>query len=199
MFTRVVSFTGARDIDAGVAFTQDTVAPLMREQKGFRGTTASADRSGGVFAVLSLWETEADRDASESALAKVREEAQTVIGGEPGVENFEVFVNEAVGPPVVGAQLLIRRISMDPAKVDDNLAFFKREVLPVIKGSPGFRAVRNMINRRTGEGIVGTVWADSAALEAAAATAEERRQQATNLQVSFGEQSRREIVFVDLP
>jgi len=198
MFTRIVAFTGATDIDAGMRYLQDAVAPLLREQKGFRGVTASADRSGGVLGVLSLWETEADRDASESTLVKAREEGQRVIGGEMTVEHFEELLVEIDKPPTVGCSLLLRRISMDPAKIDENLGYFRREVLPQIKANPGFCAVRNMINRQTGEGIVGTVWADQASMDAGAEAGEARRQQAAQRGVTFGEQSKREIVFADM-
>src|SRR5579859_59725 len=107
MFTRTVTFTGATDIDAGMRYLQDTVAPLLREQKGFRGMTASADRSGGVLGVLSLWETEADRNASETTLVKGREEGLRLIGGEMTVENFEELLVEIAEPPVVGRSLLL--------------------------------------------------------------------------------------------
>lgn len=197
MFSRVVNFTGAKDIDGGIRYISETVAPVLRQQKGFRGTTASVDRSGGVLGVLSLWDSEADRDASESALAKTREEGQKIIGGQMSVEVFEEALFEATAPPAVGSSLLIRRISMDPAKVDDNLEFFKREVLPQIKANPGLLAVRQMINRDTGDAIVGTVWADEASMRAAAEDAA-RRQQAAAGRVTFGEQSKREIVFIDL-
>ncbi len=198
MFTRIVTFTGATDIDAGMRYLQDTVAPLLREQKGFRGVTASADRSGGILGVLSLWETQADRDASESTLVKAREEGQRVVGGAMTVEHFEELLVEIDKPPTVGCSLLLRRLSMDPGKIEENLGFFRREVLPQIKANPGFCAVRNMINRQTGEGMVGTVWADRASIDAAAEAAEARRQQAAQRGVTFGEQSKREIVFVDL-
>jgi heme-degrading monooxygenase HmoA len=198
MFARTVTFTGATDIDAGLRYLQDAAAPLLRGQQGFRGVTASADRPGRVLGVLSLWETEADRDASESSMVKSREEAQRVIGGQVAVEYFDELLAEMDKPPAVGGALLLRRISMDPAKIEENLGFFRREVLPDIKAQPGFCAVRNMINRQTGEGMVGTVWADRAALDAAAEAAEARRQQAAGRGVSFGEQSKREIVFVDL-
>ena len=36
MFTRVVSFNGAQDIDGGVEFLRETVTPLLRQQKGYR-------------------------------------------------------------------------------------------------------------------------------------------------------------------
>ncbi len=198
MFTRTVTFTGATDIDAGVRYLRDTVAPLLREQKGFRGMTASADRSGGVLGVLSLWETEAERDASDRALVMAREEGLRLIGGEMTVENFEELLVEIAKPPVVGCSLLLRRISMDPAEVEENLGFFQREVLPQIKANSGFCAVRNMINRQTGAGMVGTVWADEASMDAAAEAGEARRQQAAQRRVTFGEQRKREIVFLDL-
>ena len=198
MFTRAVIFTGATDIDAGMRYLQDTVAPLLREQTGFRGVTASADRSAGVLGVLTLWETEADRDASEGTLVKAREEGQRVIGGAMTVEHFEELVVETGKPPAVGCSLLLRRISMDPAKIDENLGVFRRDVLPEIKANPGFCAVRAMVNRQTGEGIVGTVWADKASVDAAAEAAEARRQRAAQQGVTFGEQTKREIIFADM-
>jgi heme-degrading monooxygenase HmoA len=198
MFARTVTFTGTNDIDAGLKHVQDTVAPLLRGQKGFRGVIANADRQGRVLGVLSLWETEADREASESSMVKAREEAQRVVGGQIAVEYFEELLAEIDQPPAAGHALLLRRISMDPAKIDENTGFFRREVLPDIKAQPGFCAIRNMINRQTGEGMVGTLWADAAAMEAAAETAEARRSDAAGRGVTFGEQSKREIVFAEL-
>jgi heme-degrading monooxygenase HmoA len=197
MFTRVVQSTGAKDIDGGVAFVRDTVTSVLRQQKGFRGVTASADRSGRVFGVLTVWETDADRDASESAMAKVREEGAKVIGGQMTVELYEEMLVEMAGPPRQGASLLIRRLSMDPAKIDENFEFFKGTVLPQIKASPGFLAVRNMINRSTGDGIVGTVWTDAASMDAAAEAAQQRQAQAEG-RVRFGEQSKREVLYIEL-
>jgi heme-degrading monooxygenase HmoA len=198
MFARTVTFTGATDIDAGLRYVQNTAVPLLRGQKGFRGVMASADRPGRVLGVLSLWETEADRDASESTMVKAREEAQRVVGGQIAVEYFEELLFEADRPPAAGCALLLRRISMDPAKIDESLGIFRREVLPLIKAAPGFCAVRNMINRQTGEGMVGTLWADGAAMDAAAEAAEARRPQAAGHGVTFGEQSKRELVFAEL-
>jgi heme-degrading monooxygenase HmoA len=199
MFTRTVTFTGATDIDAGLSYLQDTAAPLLREQKGFRGITASVDRSRGVLGVLSLWDSEAERDASDAALAEARAEGQRVIGGQISVEQFEEMLVDIGKPPTVGCSLLLRRTSMDPAAIEANLDYFRREVLPIMKASPGFCAVRNMIDRQTGDGMVGTVWTDTAAMDAAAEAAEARRQQAAQQGVTFGEQSKREIVFAELP
>jgi len=198
MYTRIVTFTGATDVDGGIRYTRETVTPILKQQNGFRGITASADRAGGVLGALTVWETEAERDASESALTKVREEGLAIIGGTVTVETFEEVYAEIVALPSIGSSLLVRRISMDPSVVEENLEFFQREVLPQIKANPGFLAIRQQINRATGDGVVGTVWADPAALEAAAAAAEARRAAAAGQRVTFGEQSKREIVFIDL-
>ena len=197
MYARITTLTGAKDFEAGIAFVRDTAAPVLQQQAGYRGTIASADRAGGVFGVLSLWDTEQSRDASDSALAKVRDQAQIAIGGKMTVELFEETLLELVGKPAPGSCLLLRRVTMDPSKVEDNIAFFKETVLPQIKANPGLLAVRQLINRTTGEGLVGTLWTDTKSRDAGAADAEKRQAQATG-RVILGEQSRRELVFVDL-
>ena len=75
MYTRVLEFAGAKDIDGGVEYLRHKVVPILDAQKGHRGITASADRSGALLGILSLWETEADREASDSVLANARQEA----------------------------------------------------------------------------------------------------------------------------
>jgi len=70
-----------------------------------------------------------------------------------------------------------REPALDPARIDENLEFFKREVVPQIKASPGFRALRNMMDRQTGEGMVGTSWDDEASMRAAAEEAKTRREE----------------------
>ncbi len=200
MFTRVVSFANAQHIDAGIDYVRDTVNSVLHQQKGFAGTVASADRAGGVFGVMTRWETEADRDASESALLKVRSEGQKVIGGTLNVEYFEEVLFELVGgPPRVGANLLVTRVTMDPARADESIQYFAREVLPEIKKGSGLLFVRQLVNRQTGDALVGTGWTDVAAMQAAVEAAETRQRNTPDMPVTIVDRSQREIVFVDQP
>ena len=199
MYARLVSFTGAKDVDAGISYIRESVLPVIREQKGFKGMSVSADRAGGVLVALSLWETEADRDASESALAKARQQGVEIVGGTVTVETFEEAAAEVAKPPMPGSALMVRRIKMDPNKIDENTAFFKNEIVPQIKTAPGFMALRNFINRKTGEGVAGTVWMDESTREAASRTARERQSQGESRGVEFGEITYREIVISELP
>jgi heme-degrading monooxygenase HmoA len=198
MHNRVLTFTGAKNIDDGVAFVRDNAVPVLQKQRGYRGTTASADRDGEVLGILSLWETEADRDASFGPLAELRQQGLDVVGGELTVESFEQLVEEMASPPTVGSALMVTRISMDPAKIDENLGFFKSEVLPRISGAPGFLALRNMMDRKTGRGLVGSAWADQEAMKNAAAQGQARRDEGRARGVSFDGDSYREIVFADV-
>ena len=198
MYARVLTFTGVTDIDAAITFMRETALPVVQSQRGYKGLTASADREGGVLGILSLWESEADRDASESALGKTRQDAQGQFATGLTVETFEERVVQMTKPPEVGSRLMVTHISMDPAKVDENIEFFKTTVAPDIASNPGFRGLRNMINAQTGEGIVGAVWDDEQSMQAAAAAAMTRRPEAASRGVNLGEPSYREIVFTDL-
>jgi heme-degrading monooxygenase HmoA len=199
MFVRVNSVTGAQNIDAGVAFLRDKVIAELQGQRGFRGLTASGNHSTGDFGILGLWDTLEDLEASDSAVSKLRTEAMAALGGQISVETMEQMVGEVARPQdMVGCPLRIVRVKMDPAKVDEHVAFFRSDVLPEMKAAPGFLAVRNMVNRSTGEGVVGTIWADEDSRQANEALAEERRQRALDRGVEIGEPSFRTVLLSHL-
>ena len=197
MHARITIVTGATDIAGGVEYMKKEVIPGLVQQKGYRGLTISGDRASGVLNILAQWETQADMDASESAIEKVRDDAVKVIGGKFTVERYEQLLFEVQPPgPTVGAKLHIREIKMDPSKIDENLAFFKQVIVPEFKNSRGFLGVRNLVNRSTGEGRVGTTWADDASLEAQLAQTEARRARAAERGVTFGSDRLAEVLLI---
>ena len=202
MHARIIRFEGAANIDDGVVFIREKATPQVRQQKGYLGLSVSVDRSAGLLSIMSSWETEADLKASEAALAGLRAEGASVAGtGAPTITNFEVLVNE-VGdqPPTEGCRLRVVAAEADPARVDEEASRLRDDVVPALKGAPGFRAIRLMIDRSTGRGAVGTVWADEAALQGSEEIGKERRQEAAARgNIKFGDISRREIVFIDAP
>jgi heme-degrading monooxygenase HmoA len=199
MYARVNNITGAENIDAGVTFLKDKVIPELVGQKGFRGLTASANRSTGEFGILGLWDTLADLEASDSTVSKLRQEAMAVLGGQVSVVVMEQVFAEAAKPQdITGKPLRIVRVNLEPAKVDEHVAFFVSDVVPGMKATPGFLGVRNLLNRSTGEGSVGTVWADEASMRASETTAEERRQRASERGVQISDPSFRTILLSHL-
>lgn len=199
MYARVITLTGVKDVDAAVAYLKETSLSVVRSQRGYKGITASADRSAGLVGILSMWETAADRDASNSALAKVREEARSQLADDMKVETFEERVLHVNRPPTVGSRLRVTRFSADPGKIDELVEYFKQEIVPQVESVPGFRALRNLVNPETGEGVVGTVWDDEQGLQAAEAAVQKLRPEVAARGVTLGETSIREIVFTDIP
>jgi heme-degrading monooxygenase HmoA len=198
MYARVIMLTGLQDIDAAVAYLEETALPAVRAQNGYEGLSAAADRSSGRLGVLTLWATAADREASNSALSKVREEGRNQLAADMTVETFDQQAVQIGRRPEVGNRVLVTRISMDPSRVKDNVEYFKSEVMPQVSAAPGFRTLRNLIDPDTGEGIVSSIWDDEQSLQAALEATEERRAMAASRGVTFGERMLAELVFVDL-
>lgn len=194
MHTRLLTFTGATDIDGGVHYLRQEVLPILAAQQGYRGVTASGNRAAQVLGILSVWDREEDRASSDSALGRAREEALEIVGGSLTVENLEVAAADLTKPINVGCSLLVTRLSMDPALVDEVIAFFKSDVLPVFKSQPGFCGLHNMIDRATGKAIVGSAWETQEALDAYLAVQPERRKIAESRGVRFDEQESREVL-----
>jgi hypothetical protein len=198
MQVRVITVTGATEIDAGVDLIRDQVLPIVATQQGYRGTTVSADRANDLLGIITMWDTVEDRDASNDALAQSRIDVANAVGGSFTVANFEQVVLEAVGMPAVGSALSVSRLSMSPENVDDNIAYFKSTPLPDMLATPGVLAVRMMVNRETGDAIVGMVFADHDSLSTAAGDAASRREAATARGIQFGDVSIREILLIDV-
>jgi heme-degrading monooxygenase HmoA len=199
MFVRLSTVTAAEDIDAGVAHLRDKVIPELGGQKGFRGLTVSGNRSTAEVGILGLWDTLEDLEASESVVSKLRQEAMKAIGGQISVAIMEQVVAEVVAPQdLVGHPLRVVQVKMDPDTVDEQVAFFRSDVVPDLKAASGFLAVRNMIDRSTGEGAVGTIWADEKSMQASEATAEERRQRALARGVQISDPSFRTVLLSHL-
>jgi hypothetical protein len=196
MHARVTTVTGASDVDRGSALLRDQVVPQLQQQRGFRGLSAAGDRSAGVFTALSLWDSSVDLQASERAADLTHAGMVRLMGGQVTVERYEESVCEASDTrPGSQARLHIRHITVDPNRVDDMLDFFRQRVLPEIKTRPGFLALRQLIDRNTGVGRVGSVWMDQASLSASLAQSERRRMTAMDRGVKLGEGQVLEILY----
>ncbi len=169
MFTRLLTFTDATDIDAGVINLRVEALPILEAQRGFRGVSASADRPAKLMSILSLWATDGDRLASDSALGKARDEALEIVGGALEIENFEEVVEVLTKPPVTGCVLNVVRVHMEPVSIDSNVAWFKERIVPTIPSQPGFCALRNMVDWGTGRAVSESVFATQEAADASLA------------------------------
>jgi heme-degrading monooxygenase HmoA len=200
MYARNVVFTGT-DVDRAVEYLDKEVAPVASQQKGFRQMAAAGDRSAGVVSVLTVWETREDQQASDSAMAKLREDGVERFGGElASVDVFEQVVMEVgKNPPQPGCVIRIQDTQLSVDRIDELIEFFRNDILPGILSSPDVRAVRNLINRQTGEGRISVVYSDQASLKASDSARKERMATASERGVQFGEARVLEVLYNRAP
>jgi heme-degrading monooxygenase HmoA len=81
----------AAQLDAAITFVREQVVPLVKTEKGFRALLMGVNRDNGRSFVSSVWESAADREASEAAVAKQRRQTAQLAGAEqPNVELYEL-------------------------------------------------------------------------------------------------------------
>ena len=194
MYTRLLTFTGATGFDAGVDYLREEALPILDAQHGFRGVSASADRAGNLLTILSLWDTEADRSASDSALGKAREEALSLVGGSLEIENCDEVVQVITTPPGAGCVLNVVRVRMEPGSNESNTAWFKEAIVPQITSQQGFCALRNMVDRQSGRALSGSVFENKQSADASLAAIPERRSAAEERGVTFESINQREVL-----
>ncbi len=79
-------------MDEAIAMYRDSVVPLLKEQKGFKGLYWLADRKTDKYAVITLWETEPDMTATETSglLQEVISKFAPFVAEQTAIERYEV-------------------------------------------------------------------------------------------------------------
>jgi quinol monooxygenase YgiN len=153
-------------VDDVVELVRDRVLPRVEAQGGSLGLSMNVDRTGGRCTVTTVWTDRASMHASERALAPLRESVGRVAGGQPATEEYELAVLHRLAQAEPGCWVRTTRVRLDPAQVDAGIRLFRDRTVPAVEQLPGFRSVLLLVDRRTGSGVVTTVLADRAALDA---------------------------------
>jgi heme-degrading monooxygenase HmoA len=66
MYARVTNIRFPPEMKTEVSSVVQGLAPILRRQQGFEGLQVLTDPSTGEGIIVSLWETEADAEASEA-------------------------------------------------------------------------------------------------------------------------------------
>jgi len=83
-------------MDEAIGLYRDSVVPLLKQQKGFKGLYWLADRKNDKYTVMTLWETEADMTATETSglLQEVISKFAGFVAGPTTLERYEVSLQE---------------------------------------------------------------------------------------------------------
>ena len=105
MYARVTTIQGApAKIDDAKGHIQEQTLPQLQKMDGFKGFLALGDRNSGKVLGVAFWESEEALRATEQEVSSVRSGAAEAADGiVAGVEEYEVFVNEAPSAGPLGA------------------------------------------------------------------------------------------------
>lgn len=95
MRARVTSFhVDPSMTEGGIVLLEKSVIPKLKSQKGFRGFLGLTNAEGKAV-TISLWDTEADMTATESAewYQTQVSRAAPLLSEEPELEHYDVRVN----------------------------------------------------------------------------------------------------------
>jgi heme-degrading monooxygenase HmoA len=156
-----------------------TEAPkLLADSPGFRSYGLFADRDLGKIAMASWWETEQDRANSDQHLAERRTGLLTPFADSIMVTNPEVAAF-GQSPQLAEARAFqLGRFMIEPSRIDDLIALFKKVGLPRLEGLPNFCGAALFVDRARGAGAVGTLFTDRASLKASRPPQSAARRQA---------------------
>jgi quinol monooxygenase YgiN len=79
-------------VEEGLKLTYDTIIPAYKEQPGFRGYYLLTEPGGDKAMAITLWETEADMQASAPVAQAMIPQLRDVIQERPVTETYEVTV-----------------------------------------------------------------------------------------------------------
>jgi heme-degrading monooxygenase HmoA len=89
-------------IDDLVRFVREQALPTLQAQQGFRAALTAVNRTSGRSISVSVWDSAANREASESAIAPVRSQAIGMAGAQPAtVSRYDVLLADIKLPAAV--------------------------------------------------------------------------------------------------
>jgi hypothetical protein len=164
-------------IDAGIAHVRDEVMPALPEIDGFVGLSLLVDRDSGRCIVTTAWETEEAMHGSAERVQPIRDRAAEMFGGSATVEEWEIAVLHRDHRSGEGACARVTWVKSDPARIDENVEYYKTSVLPDIENLEGFCSVSLLINRASGRSASCATFDSRDAME-------RNREQATSLKTA---------------
>ena len=173
MYARSTRFQGEPDhIDAGIAFVQNEVAPMLDQIEGCLGLSMLVDRGTGMCIATSSWKSEAAMRGSDEQLRPIRARGRDILGGSMQVDEWEIAVMHRTHHGDCC------RVSWLQGDLDAMTETFRVAILPQLEQTPGFCSGSLLVNRSTGLGCATTAWETRTAMEASRSAADDMRRRA---------------------
>lgn len=204
MYLRVTQFkSDPAKIDSGVEFLREKIVPAMKKVPGFVGATCIVDRSRGLGAASTLWDSLEAMNKAELIGQQSRIDSEAATGIEViDVDRFEVTDLEMSDSRELPSYSRLTSGYGDPHMAERAASGVRTQILPVLKKQPGYRAFAAGINRMTGRAFTVSSWDSPEHREASNAVIASLRQKVSSEEGLYGlqvEQVETVLVEVMLP
>ncbi|MEU8527726.1 antibiotic biosynthesis monooxygenase [Streptomyces sp. NPDC048629] len=167
MFVRTLYATGdPANIDACLDALRAEAPRLLADQPGYRGFSLFTDRELGKILMGSWWESEQARQNSDDHLKERRAALLEPFAHTATVDNWEAAVFTPTPSVKSGAGFRLTRFEVDPSGVDQLVETFRNTILPKVQAIAGFEGTAMLVDRAKGQGSVGALFTDRAAMVA---------------------------------
>jgi heme-degrading monooxygenase HmoA len=175
MFARSTTMHGRpENLEAGIAFVKNEVAPMVDTIEGCRGLSLLVDRQTGQCIATTSWSDAAAMRASDDLLRPIRDRGKSILGGSVQIDEWEIVVMHRTHHGECC------RVSWLEGDLDAMTETFRAGILPQLEQTHGFCSASLLVNRETGLGCATTTWETRAAMEASRSAADEMRSRAAD-------------------
>jgi quinol monooxygenase YgiN len=175
VYARSTTFHGRpENIDAGIAFFKDEVAPMLDQIEGCRGLSMLVDRETGQCIATSSWQDDAAMRASDAQLRPIRDRGRDILGATMQVDEWEIAVMHR------SHHGECCRVSWLSGDLDAMTETFRVGILPDLERTSGFCSASLLLNREAGIGCATTTWESRSAMESSPSAADDMRSRAVS-------------------
>jgi heme-degrading monooxygenase HmoA len=175
VYARSTTFHGRPgNIDAGIKFVKDEVAPMLDQIEGCRGLSLLVDRDTGHCIATTSWDSEEAMRASDEQLRPIRDRGRDILGATMQLDEWEIVVMHR------SHHGECCRVSWLQGDLDALTETFRVGILSELEQTDGFCSASLLMNRSTGLGCATTTWESRAAMEASRSAADEMRNRAAS-------------------
>ncbi|MGW6199623.1 hypothetical protein ACWF0M_25960 [Kribbella sp. NPDC055110] len=167
MYARSTTINAApASLDAGIAQVRDEVMSRLLEMDGCIGLSMIVDRESGRCITTSAWQSEEAMRATDEELRPVRERiAESMGGGSPTVQEWEIAVLHRDHRSGAGACVRATWVQIDPANMDRAIDVYKLASLPRLEDLAGFCSASLLVDRASGRGVSSVTYDSQEAMD----------------------------------
>jgi quinol monooxygenase YgiN len=162
MYARSTSIRSNTDkLDDGVAYVATEVLPTLGQSDGCVGLSMLTNRDDGRCIVTTSWRDEASMRATAEEARTLRHHLAHTLGGEHSdVQEWEIAILHRDRPAGDGAGAQVTWARIPASHLDDLLAAYRENLMPKLQELPEFCSLSMMVDRRSGQTVSVTTFAN---------------------------------------